>query len=332
MLVRSNCRRGFTLIELLVVIAIIAVLVALLLPAVQQAREAARKAQCKNNLKQFGLALGNYLESFNKLPMSTCAHATPGGEWSVQARLLPYLDAGNLFEQINLELSYNDPINLPVRPRRNPGFLCPSEVKDLAKVNGAGVATDYPLNYGYNAGNWFVYDRVTGNVGDGAFLPNRSMNTADFTDGMSNVFAFGEVKAFQDYMRDSGNNQATPPAESGIAALTAGGNKSAGHTEWVDGKVHQTGFTTVFVPNAIVPGGANGADIDYTSCREETSAGCAAGNVPTYAAITARSYHTGIVHVLMMDGSVRAASENVDLATWRNLGARNDGNVVSGDW
>ena len=100
--------------------------------------------------------------------------------------------------------------------------------------------------------------------------------------------------------------------------------RTSGHTEWVDGRVHQTGFTTVFGPNSITPvGSATGTDGDYTSCREaKTCTG------PTYAAVTARSYHEGIVHVLLMDGSGRGVSENINLGTWRNLGSRNDGNVL----
>src|SRR5262245_42410440 len=121
--VASGRRRrasAFTLIELLVVIAIIAVLVALLLPAVQQAREAARRSQCKNNLKQFGLALHNYHEAFSTFPMAEtnpsngpACNGGPGAGWcgfSVHVMLLPYLDQGPLYNQINFLInacSYN---------------------------------------------------------------------------------------------------------------------------------------------------------------------------------------------------------------------------------
>src|SRR5882757_8514625 len=98
-------RRGFTLIELLVVIAIIAVLIALLLPAVQQAREAARRTQCKNNMKQLGLALHNYESSVTMFP----PNLVPGvnfnysaGNWGVLAYLSPYLDQSAVYNLMNL--------------------------------------------------------------------------------------------------------------------------------------------------------------------------------------------------------------------------------------
>src|SRR5665213_2211007 len=93
----ENRRGGFTLIELLVVIAIIAILIALLLPAVQQAREAARRTQCKNNLKQIGLALHNYLSTNTVFPPGFCIGASSGGAWSAHARILPFLDQANLY-------------------------------------------------------------------------------------------------------------------------------------------------------------------------------------------------------------------------------------------
>jgi prepilin-type N-terminal cleavage/methylation domain-containing protein len=100
-------RRGFTLIELLVVIAIIAILIALLLPAVQQAREAARRTQCKNNLKQIGIALHNYHDVYNAVPLqATFTVGSTFTGYSIHARLLPYIEAGPLFNQLNFNVGY----------------------------------------------------------------------------------------------------------------------------------------------------------------------------------------------------------------------------------
>lgn len=316
-------RRGFTLIELLVVIAIIAVLMALLLPAVQQAREAARKAQCRSNLKQIGLALQNYSESYgDRLPFATAVAATNGGKWSASARLLPYLDQANLYTQINLENAYSDPINAAVPPARISTYMCPSEVNDRSRLNTSGVAVHYPANYAANQGSWLIYDPTGAQQSSGAFLPNISLRFADFTDGSSNVLGFSEVKAFQANIKNGGSTVATPPAPTGIAAL-GGTFSTTGHTEWVDGKVHEMGFTTAFPPNTIVPH-SQAPDVDYVSCTE----GSTTCLTPSYAAVTSRSWHPGGVHALLMDGQVRTISDNINAQTWQNLGNRNDGNVL----
>lgn len=326
-------KRGFTLIELLVVIAIIAILVALLLPAVQQAREAARRTQCKNNLKQIGLALHNYLDVNGAFPPSFVSDIstldTPGGEWSIHARILPYLEESNLYNLAQLELPYDAPENGDIAIQRVGAYQCPSDPNDRTRVDGNGAPEHYPVSYGYNGGTWRVWDNATRRPGDGAFAPNARIAPRDFTDGMSNTLGFSEVKAFTAYNRDGSTGTATVPAGAGdVEALigSGGSNKAnSGHTEWVDGRVHQTGFTVTLTPNAevIVPGAERPGDGDYTSCREDKS--CTG---PTYAAVTSRSWHEGIVQSLLMDGSVRNISENIDLGLWRNLGQRNDGQVI----
>ena len=148
-----SSHRGFTLIELLVVIAVIAILIALLLPAVQQAREAARRSQCKNNLKQIGLALHNYQATANVFPPSFCIGATTGGAWSIHARILPYLDQANAFKKADLSVSYSSPPNSTsgITAQELPIYRCPSEVNTAIRV---GTPSYYVPNYAFNGGSW----------------------------------------------------------------------------------------------------------------------------------------------------------------------------------
>ena len=319
-------RPGFTLIELLVVVAVVSILSALLLPAVQQAREAARKAQCKNNLRQIGFALHNYQSTYRFYPPTFCVDpATSGGEWSIQARLLPFSDQTNIADKLNFEDTYNS--QPAIKVLRVPIFLCPSETRDLARSDSNGSPIHYPINYGFNGGTWNVWDNATGRHGNGAFAPNSNFGPQHMTDGMSFTLAFAEVKAFTPYLRDGSAGTAAIPKPEQITSLGGSFKSSSGHTEWVDGRVHQTGMTTTFTPNTIVRHFSDGTpyDVDYTSCREDKTS-CTG---PTYAAVTSRSHHAGIVHVLLMDGATRGISNGINLQTWRNLGSRNDGKEVS---
>ena len=323
-------RQGFTLIELLVVIAIIAILIALLMPAVQAAREAARRTECKNNLKQIGLALHNYHERARRLPFSFAVdYDTTGGEWSVLARILPEMEQANLFRKANMNLPYGAPQNFGIATMRIGMYLCPSETNDHARNNSSGIPIHYPISYGFNGGSWFVWDNASGLTGTGAFVPNKSLKFAEMKDGTSNTLAFSEVKTYQPYLRDgdgvpvTNSPLAAPlPAVSQISGFGGNFKKNSGHTEWVDGRVHQTGFTTTFPPNTFVPHVNNGVtyDVDFTNCREEKSCSGA-----TFAAVTSRSHHVGLVQCLLLDGSARTISDNIDASIWRKLGDRSDG-------
>lgn len=326
-------RLGFTLIELLVVIAIIAILIGLLLPAVQKVREAANRAKCSNNLKQIGIALHNYESVAGKYPPGGQypVGATSSDVYSIQARLLPFIEQGNLYAQI--DLSAVPATQLDVIKQRIATYMCPTEIKDVPRDQGGTPSKiTYPLNYGANLGTWFIFDPATGNAGDGAIGVNRTNRPADFVDGMSATVAFAEVKAYQPYVRNTSSPSALnapPPVNAAeVASMASSGayRGLVGHTEWTDSPSHQSGVSFALTPNTFVSYNVSGetVDIDVLTQVEGSSA-----SKPTYSAVTSRSYHPGGVNVLLMDGAVRVVNSTISLATWRALGSRNGGEPVS---
>ena len=323
----KSVRLGFTLVELLVVIAIIGILIGLLLPAVQAARSAARRMSCQNNMKQIVLSVHNYESSIKRLPPAWVKPATTGDGWSAQARLLPFVEALSLAENVNFAVGYGaatmfvDGQQLRVASFRVPTYLCPSEVNDQQRMNSSSEPYHYPLSYAYNAGKWFVYDPTNETVGEGAFLANRESRFRDVLDGLSNTLAFAEVKAWNPYYRDAEVSLAIPEPSEPFEICAIGGSfkMNTGHTEWVDGRCHQSGFTTTFTPNRKVLCEVSGIeyDVDFTNAREGRGS-----TARTYAAVTSRSYHVGGVTVSMMDGSVRFVSDSIELQLWRDLSTR----------
>lgn len=333
---RYPSRNAFTLVELLVVIAIIGILIGLLLPAVQAARAAARRMSCQNNLKQVTLGAHNYESAMKRLPAAWTKPAVSGDGWSAQARILPFIEAISLASAINFADGYGnatitiDGQAIPVASYRVPTYLCPSETNDQQRT-GSNGPEHYPLNYAFNAGPWFVHDANNGDVGEGMFTAGRFLRFRDCLDGLASTLAFAEVKAWNPYYRDAAVAGAIPipTSDAEICNLAGSFKLDTGHTEWVDGRVHQTGFTTTFTPNHRVLCPVNGIDhdVDWTNFREGKSSG---PPIPlTYAAVTSRSYHAGGVNIAMLDGSIRLVTDSIDLQLWRGLSTRAGSEVVA---
>ena len=320
-------KRGFTLIELLVVIAVIAVLIALLLPAVQQAREAARRSQCKNNLKQIGLALHGYHETINVLPpgYGGVPYMSTGNLWGWSAMILPYLDQATIYNTLAQATGGTSPLggagtgfgailtslpaNLTVQTHL-PVFRCPSDT-------GSNLVT-FPIN-GSAAGATFVFGRsnypssngtfINLSVGglattDGAFTESSSRRFRDFTDGLSNTFLAGERRS--------------PGLMNGL--YTGGDGMWAGAND--DFAPPWQGYS------------AQGGLCDQQSkLNLKVATAPSGGSYLPYLAFS--SMHVGGGHFLLGDGSVRFISDNIATgvpntagAVYQNLASLNDGQVL----
>jgi prepilin-type N-terminal cleavage/methylation domain-containing protein/prepilin-type processing-associated H-X9-DG protein len=328
-------RNGFTLIELLVVTAIIAVLIALLLPAVQAAREAGRRMQCTNNLKQLGLALHGYVNANGALPPTTLTYIYGSfkSEWSAIARMAPYIEQSLVFSAINYSFTWDDASNTTASTLTIGTVLCPSD-PDIAAGLTSKNLPEGRMSYGNVEGDWYVWWSA-GPINRSAFSPNYSKTLAQFTDGLSNALVYSESQITHYQLRSCGSSgsltpttypdTAQSPALIKSIAPTCTKTGALGHATWANGGVFNSGVTTALTPNTKVlalAGDTNPYDMVTT---DENQGG------PTYAALTADSFHPGGVNALLGDGSVRFFKDSINGSIWRALGTIAGGEVISAD-
>jgi prepilin-type N-terminal cleavage/methylation domain-containing protein len=300
-------RRAFTLVELLVVIAIIGILVALLLPAVQAAREAARRMQCSNNLKQIGLAIHNFHDTFKTLPTTHTGGAPPNdkyGTWFVV--ILPFIEQASLYDQFDLQQAWDTGINPAAAALSGASvdaYQCPSRRARGRMSDGTpqvGATGDYAAgsvataNYQHQ---WqsldILFGPMVGAERNGIYYKSRT-NFASTTDGLSNTLFVGEKHIFRDDLYKGGS---------------AGGSG--------DGNIYVTQTTGWYECHSVRqtdhPNGLGRGPHDNRPNRIHTFG----------------SWHPGVCQFVFGDGAVHAVPLTIDLTTLRNLGDRRDGNAVT---
>lgn len=316
---------GFTLVELLVVIAIIGILVGLLLPAVQAAREAARRMQCSNNIRQFALATLNYESAYKRLPASRVSRTAdklgPASSISVHARLLPFMEANQVYSMINFGLEWNDPTNDAARLSTIPTFRCPSD--PASSIPGSvGGAT----NYYVNSGTVPLWARTTANplpqVPDwnGVFYRDSFLKLASITDGLSTTAAIGERLT-----GDFSQTKSTPKSDTyqpGTNITTA--DEALRDCLAIDvNDLSKQGFSDIGAP--WIRGYHSTTEYYHINIPNGRSCMFPPGRIMT----TANSQHGNLVNMALCDGSTQTVTANIDMVVYRSLGSRNGGEVVN---
>ncbi len=336
---RFRPRSAFTLIELLVVIAIIAVLIGLLLPAVQAAREAARRAQCVNNLKQIGLSVHNYHDTWGSMPMGEM----PGG-LSPHVAILPFMEQSPIYNAINFNAGvrwiWTHPSTVTVGRARISSFVCPSEINTANASDGFNF---WASDYAWNSGTWWprtqswdgLFGRSIAENPDSTSAPiNPPLGAVTFaaaSDGLTNTLLAAEVAngpltpgptrtrvsdcyQVRGLTRTSTVQQATAACNAinwQTGTIPWGGNWRYKGYAWVEGSIWRNWFNTIRTPNQ--------------TC-------CTMDNVNWwYIMKPASSYHPGVANAAMADGSVKAFKDTINQTIWMGLSTRAGGEVISSD-